>query len=121
MLFLPVAVLGPIGGALSDRADRRTWLLRATLAQAAVAALLAALASLHWLTVPLMSVLMLLTGCVSVLCIAGFNALIADLVDRCSRSRARGGTCSRHCTEATARARGAWRSGRRRSRCASTR
>jgi MFS family permease len=82
MLFLPVAILAPIGGALTDRSERRSWLLRCSIAQAAVAALLALLASLHWLTVPLMGLLMFLTGCTSVLLTAGFNALIADLMDR---------------------------------------
>ncbi|MBK7860682.1 MAG: MFS transporter [Archangiaceae bacterium] len=82
MLFVPVAVLGPLGGALSDRADRKKWLLWITVAQAVIAALLAGLASLHWLTVPLVSLLMFLTGCGSVLLTAGFNAAIADLVPK---------------------------------------
>lgn len=82
MLYLPVIVLGPIGGALSDRTERKKWLMRVTIAQAVIAALLALLASLHWLTVPLMGLLMLVTGCASVLLTSGFNALISDLVDR---------------------------------------
>ena len=53
---------------------RRQWLLRVTVAQAAVAGALALLASLHRLNVPLVSVLMLLTGCTSVLLSAGFDA-----------------------------------------------
>jgi MFS family permease len=80
MLFLPVAVLGPLGGALSDRANRRQWLLRVTVAQAVVAGLLALLASLHRLDVTVMSVLMFLTGCTSVLLSAGFNAVLAEIV-----------------------------------------
>jgi MFS family permease len=82
MLFVPVAVLGPIGGALSERTDRRSWLIAVTIAQAAVAALLAALASAQLLSVPLVCVLMVLTGCTSVLLSAGFNALVAELVPK---------------------------------------
>ncbi len=80
LLFLPVAVLGPLGGTLSDRSARRPWLLWVTIAQAVIAGALAALTSLGSLTLPVMSVLMFLTGCASVMLSAGFNALVSELV-----------------------------------------
>jgi MFS family permease len=82
MLFLPVAVLGPLGGTLSDRSSRRKWLIGVTVAQAVIAAALALLAQLSGLNIALMSLLMFLTGCASVLLSAGFNALIAELVPK---------------------------------------
>jgi MFS family permease len=82
MLFLPVAVLGPVGGTLSDRSSRRRWLIGVTVAQAVIAAALALLAQLSGLNLALMSLLMFLTGCASVLLSAGFNALIAELVPK---------------------------------------
>jgi MFS family permease len=82
MLFLPVAVLGPIGGALADRSARRRWLITVTLAQAVVAGVLAALAQANWLGVTVLSVLMFFTGCASIMLSAGFNALIAEIVPR---------------------------------------
>jgi predicted MFS family arabinose efflux permease len=82
MLFLPVAVLGPLGGAWSDRVERRVWLRNLSLVQAAVAAALAALATLGWLNVPLVSLLMFLTGCTSVMVHSGFTAAMAELVPR---------------------------------------
>lgn len=81
LIFLP-SVLGPIGGALSDRIHMRRWLVWVTVAQGTIAAVLAALATTGRLDVWLMSVLMVLTGCASVLQASGFNRLIADLVPR---------------------------------------
>ncbi len=81
LIFLP-SVLGPVGGALSDRVHMRRWLVWVTLAQAVIGASLAALASAGRLNVWLMSLLMVLTGCASVLQASGFNRLIADLVPR---------------------------------------
>jgi MFS family permease len=41
--FLPMGLLAPVGGALADRLDRRTWLITTTVAEATFAALLAVL------------------------------------------------------------------------------
>jgi MFS family permease len=82
MLFLPVAVLGPLGGTLSDRSSRRRWIIGVTVVQAVIAAALALLASADRLSVASMSVLMFCTGCASVMLTACFNALISELVPK---------------------------------------
>jgi MFS family permease len=82
MIFLPVAFLGPLGGALADRYPRRGWLITFSLLQATIAGLLASLAALGQLSVGLMAGLMFLTGCAAVLLNSAFNALITQLVPR---------------------------------------
>ncbi|MBL8955545.1 MAG: MFS transporter [Myxococcaceae bacterium] len=81
LIFLP-SILGPVGGAMSDRTSMRRWLVWVTIAQLLVGGTLATLATSGRLDVWLMSLLMVLTGCASVMQAAGFNRLIADLVPR---------------------------------------
>ena len=80
LAFLPSVVLGPLGGVLADRFDRRRYLLAMTLMQAVLAALLAVLAFTHRLSVPVVGIVMFLTGCASSLAGPAFSALLVDFV-----------------------------------------
>jgi len=80
VLFLPTAVLAPLGGALADRFERRAYLSVITLVLTGLAGVLAALAFLDRLSLPVLLVLMLLTGAVSALHTPGFTALLSEVV-----------------------------------------
>lgn len=80
LLFLPAIVLGPIGGALADRFDRRKYLGIVTGVQMTLATLLTVLAFTHRLSVPLVAGVMALTGCAQSLINPAFTALLVDFV-----------------------------------------
>jgi MFS family permease len=80
LTYLPGVVLSPLGGALADRMDRRTYLQRITVAQTVIAGVLALLAFLGLLTVPAVAVLSFAVGCATMLMAPAFNALLAELV-----------------------------------------
>ena len=80
LMFLPAVVLGPIGGALADRFDRRRYLMVGTALQTVLAGTLALLAGLHRLSLPSIALLMLLTGSASTLVNPAFSALLAEIV-----------------------------------------
>jgi MFS family permease len=80
--FLPNGLLAPLGGALADRLDRRRWLITTTIAEAAFAGGLAALAftghEIPWL----LSVMAFLGGTASAIGFPTYQAMLPDLVDK---------------------------------------
>lgn len=80
LTFLPTVVLSPVGGALADRFDRRTWIFGVTLVQALLALVLTLLAFNGRLTVPVVGLLSLLNGCASSLVNPAYAALISQSV-----------------------------------------
>ncbi len=80
--YLPVVVLGPVGGVLADRWDRKSHLLVGTLVQTALASLLAGLALSHRLTVPTVGAVAFAAGCVGALLAPAFSVVLATSVPR---------------------------------------
>lgn len=80
--LLPFLLLGPVGGVIADRHDKRRLLYVTQSASACVAAAFAVLTALHAESVPLVMVLSLLLGCCTVLDNPARQSLIADLVPR---------------------------------------
>src|SRR5437867_1256322 len=78
LVFLPAIVIGPLGGALADRFDRRWYLAVCTAAQMVMAAILSGLVFTGHLSVPVVAVVMTLTGCIQALVTPAFNALVVD-------------------------------------------
>jgi MFS family permease len=80
--FLPNGLLAPLGGALADRLDRRRWLIVTTIAEAAFAGVLAALAftghEIPWL----LSVVAFLGGTASAIGFPTYQAMLPDLVEK---------------------------------------
>jgi MFS family permease len=80
--FLPMGLLGPLGGALADRIPRRRLLLTTTAVQTCLAALLTVLAALdaaHPLGVTL---IVLASGCAQAIGFPSYQSLMPDLVPR---------------------------------------
>ena len=82
LVYLPALVLGPLGGAIADRRDRRQLMAWLTWAQLLLAASLAALALLGRLSLPAVSVLAFLSGCANALLAPVSSALLSELVPR---------------------------------------
>jgi MFS family permease len=80
LTFIPAIVLGPLGGALADRFDRRRYLFVCTFAQALFAAALLVLTLAGALTVPAVMAVMTLNGCASALAGPALNSLLVDFV-----------------------------------------
>lgn len=80
--FFPSVVLGPLGGALADRMERRLLLLATTALQAAFAGLLAALAARGTPAPGVIALIMFASGCASALGSPSYQALLPDLVPR---------------------------------------
>jgi MFS family permease len=78
--FVPVAVLGPIGGALADRLPRRLLLLTTTFVQAALAALLTVLFLLGEPSAPVVTLVVFASGIASSIGFPAYQALLPDLV-----------------------------------------
>lgn len=78
--YLPSIFLGPIGGTLADRFDRRRFLIAVVLLQTLAAGSLALLAWRGPLAVPAVAALMFVAGCASAFGDPAFVALLADLV-----------------------------------------
>jgi MFS family permease len=80
--FLPNGLLAPLGGALADRLDRRRWLIVTTLAEAAFAAGLAALAFTGHDVPWVLTVVAFLGGTASAIGFPTYQAMLPDLVER---------------------------------------
>jgi MFS family permease len=80
--LLPLVLLGPIGGVIADRSDKRRLLYFTQTAQAAMAVAFAVLCALDAATVPLVIGLSLLVGCLTAFDNPARQALIGELVPR---------------------------------------
>jgi MFS family permease len=82
LTYLPALVLGPLGGAIADRRDRRQLFVWLTWVQLLLAATLAVLALAGRLSLPVVSVLAFLGGCANALLAPVSSALLSELVPR---------------------------------------
>ncbi|HYO56399.1 MFS transporter [Archangium sp.] len=80
LTYLPAVVLSPVGGALADRFDRRTYVAVGTLVHALLAGILTVLAFTGRLTVPAVAIISFFNGCTSTLTNPAFSALISEIV-----------------------------------------
>jgi MFS family permease len=80
--FLPIGLLSPVGGALADRLPRRPVIAAGNLAEALVAAALAALVSAGQASPALLLGLVTLQGCAAALIMPFSQAILPDLVPR---------------------------------------
>jgi MFS family permease len=80
LTYVPTVLLGPIGGALADRFDRRRFLVGVTLFQTVLAASLAVLAATGTLSLAAVAVIVLLGGCAFAVYMPTFAAITPDLV-----------------------------------------
>src|SRR5919197_3410354 len=80
LTYAPTVLLGPIGGALADRFDRRRFLAGVTLFQTLLAGTLALLAATGSLSLAAVAVIVLLAGCAFAVYMPTFSAVTPDLV-----------------------------------------
>lgn len=80
LTYGPGLFLSPVGGALADRFDRRTYVALGAMAQMFVASVITLLAFTHHLSVPLVAVAAFLNGCVNMLTGPAYSVLLAELV-----------------------------------------
>jgi MFS family permease len=78
--FVPIALLGPVGGALADRLPRRMLLMSTTLVQTGLAALLTTLFVIGEPSAPVVTVIVFAGGIASALGFPAFQAMLPDLV-----------------------------------------
>jgi MFS family permease len=78
--FVPIAIFGPIGGALADRFPRKALLLTTTLVQAALALWLTFLFATGEPSAPLVTAIAFGNGICAALGFPAFQALLPDLV-----------------------------------------
>jgi MFS family permease len=78
--FVPAAVLGPVGGALADRLERRRLLLVTTTIQTGLAALLTLLAATGTPSPWVVTAIVLAAGCTSAIGFPTYQTLLPDLV-----------------------------------------
>jgi MFS family permease len=80
--FLPLAIFGPVGGALADRVDRVRFMIAANLAQAVCAVALAVLHASGHDSAALIAVIVTIEGCFTALRLPFLQAMLPDLVGR---------------------------------------
>jgi MFS family permease len=80
--FLPMGLLGPVGGAFADRFDRRLMLIAMTAAQMVCAVGLALLAATDHATPAAVAILVFIAGCVSGVGFPAYAAMLPDLVPK---------------------------------------
>jgi MFS family permease len=80
LAYVPTVVLGPLGGALADRFDRRRYLAAIALLQMLLAGLLALLAAAGHLSIALLAVIVLLEGSAIAVMLPAVQAMTPDLV-----------------------------------------
>lgn len=78
--FLPMGLLGPVGGAFADRFDRRKMLIVMTAAQMVAAIGLTVLAATGNASPPAVAVLVFIAGCVAGVGFPAYAAMLPDLV-----------------------------------------
>jgi MFS family permease len=78
--FLPIAVLGPLGGALADRLPRKPLLITTTAAQTGLAAALTVLAAAGSPHPGVVTGIVLASGCAMAIGFPSYQALLPDLV-----------------------------------------
>ena len=78
--FVPAAVLGPIGGALADRLERKKLLLITTTIQTALAALLTTLAATGSPSPIVVTLIVFAAGCASAIGFPTYQSVLPDLV-----------------------------------------
>jgi len=81
LTYVPTVVLGPLGGALADRFDRRRFLVTVALLQTVLAGLLALAAASGHLSIPLVAMIVLLEGAAVAVVLPAVQAMTPDLVD----------------------------------------
>jgi len=80
--LVPFVLLGPAGGVIADRRDKRRLLYFTQSASALTALVFTVLTFTHTITVPLVIVLSLVSGCLTVLDNPARQSFIAELVPR---------------------------------------
>jgi MFS family permease len=80
LTYAPTVLLGPFGGALADRFDRRRFLVAVTLFQALLAGTLTLLAAGDRLSVGAVATIVLLAGCAFAVAMPAVQAMTPDLV-----------------------------------------
>ena len=80
--FLPMGLLGPVGGAFADRFDRRLMLIAMTAAQMVCAVGLTLLAATDHATPGAVAILVFIAGCVSGVGFPAYAAMLPDLVPK---------------------------------------
>jgi len=80
LTYVPTVLLGPFGGALADRFDRRRFLVAVTLFQTLLATLLTVLAATDRLSVAAVATIVLLAGCAFAVAMPAVQAMTPDLV-----------------------------------------
>jgi MFS family permease len=80
LTYVPTVLLGPFGGALADRFDRRRFLVGVTLFQTLLAAILTVLAATDRLSVAAVATIVLLAGCGFAVAMPAVQAMTPDLV-----------------------------------------
>lgn len=80
--FLPMGLLGPVGGAIADRVDRRRLMVVTTLLQTAIAATLTFLSATGHASPRVVVVVVFIAGCVAGVGFPAYMAMIPDLVPR---------------------------------------
>lgn len=80
--FVPMALLGPIGGALADRIPRRRLLLGMSSVQAVLAGILTMLAALDVAPPWAVTIIVFISGCAGALGFPAYQSLMPDLVPR---------------------------------------
>jgi MFS family permease len=78
--FLPMGLLGPIGGAIADRVDRRRFVFATTALQAVCAAVLTALSATDRASPAAVALVVAVAGSVAGLGFPAYQAMMPDLV-----------------------------------------
>lgn len=80
--FLPMGLMGPIGGAIADRVDRRRFVFVTTLLHAVAAAALTVLSATGNASPGAVAVVVFVAGCVSGIGFPAYQAMLPDLVPK---------------------------------------
>jgi MFS family permease len=80
--FLPMGLMGPIGGAMADRIDRRRFVIITTALQMACAAALTLLSASGQTSPGAVAVVVLVAGCVAGVGFPAYQAMLPELVPR---------------------------------------